>query len=189
MHRIAGKFHWCKFLYIWPKTPQNKFSYVLISYARAARDHAHVAYLSLMWHCMTIFLQVCTKHFSLYYNQMILTGLWVDHSKTWQNTGGYLAKRFNMAACHVWGQGSLIKFLIFVVFIFAYRALVRNIQKFAPYENFPLYGMCLFQNIHYMQEFIMCQGKRVLHALYTLCNKSLESNVTSCHEHITKPGS
>ena len=29
---------------------------------------------------------------------------------------------------------------IFAVFIFEYRASIRNIQKFAPFENFPLYG-------------------------------------------------
>ena len=30
----------------------------------------------------------------------------------------------------------------------------------------------------YTQEFIMCKGKRVSNTLYTLCNKSSESNVT-----------
>ena len=29
---------------------------------------------------------------------------------------------------------------IFAVFIFEYGASIRNIQKFAPFENFPLYG-------------------------------------------------
>ena len=41
LYHIAGNFHWCKFLYIWPKGPPNKFSHVLISnlysYARATR--------------------------------------------------------------------------------------------------------------------------------------------------------
>ena len=32
---------------------------------------------------------------------------------------------------------------IFAVFIFEYGASIRNIRKFAPFENFPLYGMCL----------------------------------------------
>ena len=38
-YRIAGKFRWCKFSYIWPKSPQNEFSYVLISHTRATRPH------------------------------------------------------------------------------------------------------------------------------------------------------
>ena len=32
IYHIAGNFHWCKFWYDWPKTPQNKFSYFFISY-------------------------------------------------------------------------------------------------------------------------------------------------------------
>ena len=36
------------------------------------------------------------------------------------------------------------------------------------------------------QEFIMHKGKRVSNALYTRCNKSLESNVTSRLAHVTK---
>ena len=92
-----------------------------------------------MWHHMMIFLQVW-KPFSLYYNWMMLTGLWVDCSKTWQNTGSYLAKLFTAYCAR--GQGSCIKFLIFIVFIFTYRALIWNIQKFAPCQNFPLYGTC-----------------------------------------------
>ena len=35
----------------------------------------------------------------------------------------------------------------------------------------------------------MCEGKRVSNALYTLCNKSWESNVTSRLAHMTKPRS
>ena len=35
----------------------------------------------------------------------------------------------------------------------------------------------------------MHKGKRVLNVLYTLCNKSSESNVTSCLAHVTKPSS
>ena len=30
---------------------------------------------------------------------------------------------------------------IFAVFIFEYGASIRNIRKFAPFENFPLYGI------------------------------------------------
>ena len=30
---------------------------------------------------------------------------------------------------------------IFVVFIFKYEASIQNIRKFAPFENFPLYGI------------------------------------------------
>ena len=37
---IVGKFHWCKFSYIWSNSPQNKFLYVLISYTRATRPHS-----------------------------------------------------------------------------------------------------------------------------------------------------
>ena len=35
----------------------------------------------------------------------------------------------------------------------------------------------------------MHEGKKVLNALYTLCNKSSESNVTSRLAHVTKPNS
>ena len=37
------------------------------------------------------------------------------------------------------------------------------------------------------QEFVMRAGRRVSNMLYALCNKSLESNVTSCLAHVTKP--
>ena len=36
-YHIVGKFLLVQISYIWPKGPQNKFSYVLISYARATR--------------------------------------------------------------------------------------------------------------------------------------------------------
>ena len=96
-------------------------------YARAARDHAHVAYLSPMWHCMTIFLQVC-KPFSLYYNRMMLTGLWVDCSKTWQNTGSYMYL-VTAAACCVWGQGSLIKYFSGKQFSYIVRVITWREEK------------------------------------------------------------
>ena len=40
-YRIARNFCWCKFSHIWPKSPQNKFSYILISHARATRSHPY----------------------------------------------------------------------------------------------------------------------------------------------------
>ena len=51
-YRIAGNFRWCKFSYIWPKSPQNKFSYVLISHARATRPRlcsSPMAYSTAWW--------------------------------------------------------------------------------------------------------------------------------------------
>ena len=38
-----------------------------------------------------------------------------------------------------------------------------------------------------VKEFILREGKRVSNVLYTLCNKSLESNVMSHLAHETKP--
>ena len=37
---------------------------------------------------------------------------------------------------------------IFAVFIFEYGASIRNIRKFAPFENFPLYGSALGKNFY-----------------------------------------
>ena len=42
-------------------------------------------------------------------------------------------------------------------------------------------------DIHCNQEFIMGEGKGVSNVLYTLCNNSSESNMTSCLVHVTKP--
>ena len=41
---------------------------------------------------------------------------------------------------------------IFVVFIFACRTCMQNMQKIAPYENFPLYGICNEQLLCYLYQ-------------------------------------
>ena len=60
-----------------------------------------------------------------------------------------------------------------------------------PSPRYPRPIHCVRKQIcvHYAlyQKFIMRKGKRVSNALYTLCNKSLESNVTSRLVHVTKP--
>ena len=61
-----------------------------------------------------------------------------------------------------------------------------HIHQYAHTCMYWKYKMKMF-NAQYKQEFITCDGKRVSNSLYTLCNKSSESNVTSRLAHVTKP--
>ena len=100
-YRIAGNFHWCKFSYIWTKSPQNKFSHVLISYARAARPHPSSS-PTVKIACSTAMHDDTAPGLwaflaSVAIEGLMPTGLWEGCSMTWQNT--------SEATRVLWGQG------------------------------------------------------------------------------------
>ena len=138
-YRIAGKFRWCKFSYIWPKSPQNEFSYVLISHTRATRPHLclrptlqHGDLAPGLWSSLFSFYFDCTTDQESLGRQAA------------QRFGKTLAARIQSSPCVARSKFTQ-KFLIaqiFVVFIFACRTRMWNMWKSAPCENFPLYGIC-----------------------------------------------
>ena len=70
-----GNFCWCKFSYIWPKSPQNKFSHVLISYTRVTRPHPHsspMAHSTAQWSLSRFMASVSIVQ--------LIKSLWVGHS-------------------------------------------------------------------------------------------------------------
>ena len=76
---IVGYFRWCMFSYIWPKSPQNKFSYVLILHAKAHASHLwptaqHGDLTPGLWAILTSVSIV-----------QLIKSLWVGRSKIWQN--------------------------------------------------------------------------------------------------------
>ena len=79
-YHIAGNFRWCKFSHIWPKSPQNKFSYVLISHARATRPHpcsSPMAY-STAW-------QYCSRFIASVSIVRLIKSLWIVCSRIWHS--------------------------------------------------------------------------------------------------------
>ena len=139
-YHIAGNFRWCKFSYIWPKSPQNKFLYVLISYARATRPHpcsSPMAYSTEWWSLSPGLAMSVLALASIW----LIISLWVSCSKIWQNNS-CLYSTFNTC-----GQVKVWFTQIFFNcsnFIFVCRISIRNIRKLAPYKNFPLYGTSSF---------------------------------------------
>ena len=126
-----GNSCWCKFPYILPKIPQNKLSHVLISYARATRPHpcsSPMAY-SAAWCTRSRFMSLFSFCFDRTNDQQSLGRLLKDLAK-------HIAARIR-SSLHVarskFTQKNLIV-QIFVVFIFACRTHMRNMQKLAPYE-------------------------------------------------------
>ena len=79
-YHIVGNLHWCKSSYVWPKCPQNKFSYVLISHDRAARPHPCSSPMT--------FSTACPGLWAFCFDRTIydIISLWVGCSKIWCNT-------------------------------------------------------------------------------------------------------
>ena len=97
---IAGNFHWCKYLYI----KQKKFLHVITSYACYRQPgHTHAAHLpsdGTVWGAFSRFVSLLA---SIIMKVLMLTGLWVDSSKTWQNTGGIQSSHMKYTKiCTIW---------------------------------------------------------------------------------------
>ena len=133
IYRIVGNFRWCKFLYIWPKSPQNKISYILISHAKATRPHpcsspmaystawwSHSRFMSLLASVSIVWLINCKS-------------LWVDRSKIWHNSSCPYSSFTMCSEVKVHAKFSIVE--SFVVFIFACRTGMRNMRKLTPCEN------------------------------------------------------
>ena len=82
---IVGNFCWCNFSHIWPKSPQNNFSYVLISHARTTRPRlcsSPMAYSRWQHGDIAPGLWAFLAYVSII---RLIKSLWVGRSRIWHS--------------------------------------------------------------------------------------------------------
>ena len=138
--------------YIWPKSPQNKFLFVLISHAQATRPcpcSSPMAYSTAMLHGdLSPGLWAFLASVSI---EGLIKSPWVGRSKIWRHTS---CPYSIIATCGGVKVHVKMHFFKFSWFSFYMQNTHEKYTKLAPYENFPLYGITCYNKTQNANFFI-----------------------------------